>query len=586
MIREFASKLRGQTLPRSFAALENWSTRVQNGIFSNAAGGQHQRSGAAVSACLLSFPSQRNFASDSGSGKKTRKKQTPLQERKMIDKFRVHVRGGGGGAGCTSFRKSRHSRFGSADGGNGGRGGDVILVSSSAVWDFSNLQHHLNGGRGCPGSSKKRVGSRGLDKIVQVPVGTVIHLVRGAIPSLDKTVRQQESSLEDWDDLDSSQKQIDEAELSDRTPDVSPDGSYREGSEEVEIREVLMTDGESEIITPNRARKELEILDEDGESEIITPKSARKKLKLLNEDGESEIITPGSARNKEGLGNGNSEHNDDSDLDFEFTDEDEESDDEGRISRYVQNSVAEFVSVGQSLTLASGGDGGKGNAAIARGRGANKTLPSLEHEEGNPGSEADLVLELKTIADVGLVGAPNAGKSTLLGSLSRAKPMTGHYKFTTLRPNIGKLKFEDNFSCTVADIPGLIQGAHENRGLGHAFLRHIERTKILAYVVDLSAGIGENPGPLPWDQIEELVFELEQYQEGLSKRPSLIVANKIDEEGAPEALEVLKRKFPDIPIFPVCAVLEEGVDVLKEGLRSLVVNTQLDAPKLSGIREL
>ncbi|KAI3886931.1 hypothetical protein MKW92_027850, partial [Papaver armeniacum] len=112
-------------------------------------------------------------------------------------------------------------------------------------------------------------------------------------------------------------------------------------------------------------------------------------------------------------------------------------------------------------------------------------LPSLSI--GLPGSESVLILELKSIADVGLVWMPNAGKSTLLGDISKAKPMVGHYAFTTLRPSIGKLNYNDFFSVTVADIPGIIKGAHESRGLGHAFLRHIERTKVLAYVVDLAA---------------------------------------------------------------------------------------------------
>ncbi len=237
----------------------------------------------------------------------------------------------------------------------------------------------------------------------------------------------------------------------------------------------------------------------------------------------------------------------------------------------VQYSVAEFITPGQSLAMAKGGEGGRGNAAMARGTGSQKALPSHDHEPGLPGSEAILILELKMIADVGLVGAPNAGKSTLLGALSRAKPAVGHYAFTTLRPNIGKLEYEDFFSMTVADIPGLIRGAHENRGLGHAFLRHIERTKALAYVVDLSAGIGDRKGPLPWDQLEELMCELEMYEMGLSMRPALVVANKIDEPGADDAFEELKRRLPvSMAVFPVCAVLEEGISELRKALRELV----------------
>ncbi|KAF9599309.1 hypothetical protein IFM89_036607 [Coptis chinensis] len=170
----------------------------------------------------------------------------------------------------------------------------------------------------------------------------------------------------------------------------------------------------------------------------------------------------------------------------------------------IQYNVAELTEPGKQVIIATGGDGGSGNLSLGKSSKPNKHVKdnsietSTNHEEpdnedqvsvyaGFPGSEAVLILELKSIADVGLVGMPNAGKSTLLGAISRAKPTVGHYAFTTLRPNIGKLNYDDFFSVKVADIPGLIKGAHENRGLGHAFLRHIERTKVLAYVVDLAA---------------------------------------------------------------------------------------------------
>lgn len=188
---------------------------------------------------------------------------------------------------------------------------------------------------------------------------------------------------------------------------------------------------------------------------------------------------------------------------------------------------------------------------------------------GAPGSETVLILELKSIADVSFVGMPNAGKSTLLGAISRAKPAIGDYAFTTLRPNLGNVNF-DYLSITVADIPGLIKGAHQNRGLGHAFLRHIERTKVLAYVVDLAAALNGRKGIPPWEQLKDLILELEYHQDGLSDRPSLIVANKIDEEGADEVYKELKRRVQGVPIFPVCAVLGEGIADLKDGLKMLV----------------
>jgi len=273
------------------------------------------------------------------------------------------------------------------------------------------------------------------------------------------------------------------------------------------------------------------------------------------------------------------------DYDEEYKEEEEEEE--------VQYSVAELTKSGQRLVVARGGEGGLGNVALRKvpkdiklckinkqsDVSVDMEFENTENEEesnnsslatGTPGSEAVLILELKSIADVGLVGMPNAGKSTLLGAISRAKPTVGHYAFTTLRPNIGNLNYEDFFSMTVADIPGLIKGAHENRGLGHAFLRHIERTKVLAYVVDLAAALNGRKGSQPWEQLRDLVSELEHHQEGLSHRPSLIVANKIDEEGAEDAYEELKRRVKGVVIYPVCAVLEEGVPELKDGLRRLM----------------
>jgi Obg family GTPase CgtA len=256
---------------------------------------------------------------------------------------------------------------------------------------------------------------------------------------------------------------------------------------------------------------------------------------------------------------------DEHEFDTDEEDEDEEED--------VEYSVAEMTKPGQRLIIARGGEGGLGNAFIMKEMRPSKAFKQAKVARlstGKPGTETFLILELKSIADVGLVGLPNAGKSTLLSALSRAQPEIADYEFTTLRPNIGSLTYEDYFSVKVADIPGLIKGAHENRGLGHAFLRHIERTKVLAYVLDLAATLNGRKGTPPWEQLQDLVTELEHYQEGLTRRPSLIVANKIDEEGADHMYEELKRRVQGVPIFPVCAILQEGVPDLRVGLRNLM----------------
>ncbi|WVZ08355.1 hypothetical protein V8G54_021701, partial [Vigna mungo] len=352
-----------------------------------------------------------------------------LGERRMIDKCKIFAKAGDGGSGCSSFRKGR------PDGGNGGRGGDVILECSSTVWDFSGLQRHLIAEKGGHGSSKKLIGSRDVDKVARVPIGTVLHLVNGDIPSVVKT-----------------QSSTDKSRLA------------------------ASTNAFSQLSTSNGALM----------------------FCIENIEDNQEIIY----------------------------------------------NVAELTEEGQQIVIARGGEGGLGNVSSSKDSrksltmkaGACQLIPNLRDSKsihsslhaGLPGIETVLILELKSIADVSFVGMPNAGKSTLLETISRAKPVVGDYAFTTLRPNLGNLNY-DNISITVIDIPGLIIKGKEFH-------------------------LGNN---------SELILELEYYQDGLSNRPSLIIANKIDEEGASEVCKELKRRVQGVPIFPVCAVLGEGIADLK-----------------------
>jgi GTP-binding protein len=236
------------------------------------------------------------------------------------------------------------------------------------------------------------------------------------------------------------------------------------------------------------------------------------------------------------------------DLDLEVEDESE------RV-------LADLDSVETRFMLANGGVGGKGNRHFV----TPVNRAPREFGEGAEGEERYLELELKLVADVGLVGYPNAGKSTLLGALTNAKPETAAYPFTTLTPNIGTVLLDDFSAIRIADIPGLIDGAHENVGLGHAFLRHIERTKVLAYVLDMAATDGTDP----WDAFAALQQELEWHHKGLSKRPAIVVANKMDEAVSAENLDELRQRVY-LPIFPVCALLEEDTPALIPALCELL----------------
>ncbi len=197
---------------------------------------------------------------------------------------------------------------------------------------------------------------------------------------------------------------------------------------------------------------------------------------------------------------------------------------------YTNETIIDLSKKDMEFTIAQGGLGGKGNIRFAT---SSNRVP-LECEEGFPGEELEIELELKTIADIGLVGFPNAGKSTLLGAISNAHPKTAPYPFTTLHPILGVVEFPDFTKLTIADIPGLINGAHENIGLGHSFLKHIERTTVLAFVLDM----GGVDGRMPWDDYNDLLNELELYMKGLSKRKSIILANKMDLPEAEENLEL------------------------------------------------
>jgi GTP-binding protein len=221
----------------------------------------------------------------------------------------------------------------------------------------------------------------------------------------------------------------------------------------------------------------------------------------------------------------------------------------------TQEVLVDLTEEGQTALVVKGGKGGRGNARFAT-----PTHRAPTHaEKGQKGEERWLLIELKLLADVGLVGLPNAGKSTLLSRISSARPKIGDYPFTTLAPGLGMVRTNIE-SYVVADIPGLIEGAHQGRGLGIQFLRHIERTQVLAFLIDISEGVEENPV----DQLEMLRREIDTHQRALTQKPFVIVGTKLDAKGRGERLQCLVDycKKKGYAFFPVSAVTGDGLKTL------------------------
>ena len=348
----------------------------------------------------------------------------------FIDKVRIFVKGGDGGAGCMSFRREAHVPKGGPDGGDGGHGGNVVLradASLSSLIDYR-FKHHFKAQRGTHGKGSRMHGATGEDLILRVPVGTVVHA---------------------YDD----------------------------------------------------ERKET------GEM------------------------------------------------------------------------IADLTHDGETVTVASGGMGGRGNIHFVT---STRRAPAFA-ELGEPAEERWIELEMKLMADAALVGMPSAGKSSLIAKMSAARPKIADYPFTTLVPNLGVATSGD-LSFVVADIPGLIEGASEGRGLGHEFLRHIERTALIVQVVDLT---GDWEGRDPLEDYEIIKNELALYADELAARPRIVVANKIDAPGTEEACEALAARvredsiaaaggneFVESPIDPklyrISALTGAGVDSLKAAIATKV----------------
>jgi GTPase len=388
----------------------------------------------------------------------------------FVDRIKIFAQAGKGGRGCVSFRREKFVPKGGPDGGDGGRGGDVILRADQHTDHLAHLFYEpiIKAKNGGHGRGKKMHGKNAPDKIVKVPIGTIVY----QLPSAG-----------------SSRTAVSGSE---------PDARLR------------IEENQSEDVGAKNSTDEAEFA----------------KLIPYPPDQQSATATPRSA----------------------------------------MNLLADLVRDHQEFLLCKGGAGGKGNVHFK----SSRNRAPREYTDGGEGESGHFLFELRSIADVALVGYPNAGKSTLIRQISAARSKVAPYPFTTLHPVIGMVELDDYRRATVADIPGLIEGAHRNLGLGHDFLRHITRCRLLLFVVDMAGSEGRSP----IGDLESLRREIDLYDPHLSLRPWIVVANKMDLPQAEENLRHFQERFRQRPILPISAKERRGITELKRILGEWIEQLQ------------
>src|SRR2546429_6411018 len=361
----------------------------------------------------------------------------------VVDRIKVFAQAGKGGRGSVSLRREKFVPKGGPDGGDGGRGGDVVLRAERHVDNLANLFYEpiIKAKDGGHGKGKKMAGRAGANKVVKVPVGTIV-----------------------W--------RAEDEKFSTSNSDKSRAGAQQR-----------------------------------------TPGSDQSAIRALQ-----------------------------SEMDL----------------------IVDLVRDGEEFVLCRGGAGGKGNVHFK----SSRNRAPRQYTDGEEGEQGYFLLELRTIADAGLVGYPNAGKSTLLRKISAARPKVAAYPFTTLHPIVGVMELPGYRRAAIADIPGLIEGAHRGLGVGHEFLRHITRCRILIFVVDVAGSEGRHP----IEDLQNLRREIGLHDPALSSRPWLVVANKMDLPGAETNLRALRERFSKIKIIPTSAANGQGIAELKDTLAAIMTN--------------
>ncbi|MCA9658944.1 MAG: Obg family GTPase CgtA [Myxococcales bacterium] len=471
---------------------------------------------------------------------------------RFVDRVRILVRAGDGGDGHVGWRREKYVPKGGPAGGDGGRGGDVILVADDSLTTLLDLRYrqHYRAESGKPGRNKCQHGRSGEDLRVHVPVGTAVYLEGvGEVGERPPWAKERGPRSDDEGGLETIYVFDDEFEEDDGVEldeEVVPDEAVAEAADDA-------PEGDAEA---NASEVEAEAEAVEAEAEADDAES---------ETGEAEAEADGAEAEAEAEDAG-AEAEDADDADPEAVDLDDE-DDEGpsiaevrRRERESAEQIGDLVEEGQELIVAHGGRGGRGNVHF---RSSTNRAPTYA-EPGRSGEGYWLRLELKLLADVGIVGFPNVGKSTLIRRISRARPKVGAYPFTTLVPQLGVVSLPGERSMVVADIPGLIRGASEGRGLGLEFLRHLERTRVLLHLLAPDPEEGREP----LADLDALEAELSAYGSMFEGRPRVVALNKIDTPEGEAMITRLRRRLraQRIPLFPISAATGAGVPALLEAI--------------------
>ncbi len=491
---------------------------------------------------------------------------------RFIDRVRIQIRAGDGGDGLVAWRRESHVPKGGPAGGDGGNGGDIVFEADDQVATLMELKfrQHLKADSGRRGGTARKNGRGGEDLVVRVPVGTAVYFegeasAHGERPPWLDDAKEGILWVPDEDSRDA------EAPVADaETPVADPETPAADPDPETpaEDAEAPAADPEVSAVNPE-APADPDDLPADPEREVeeagienvwivdgrvvdapsvddLTPAQqdlleAGVPLEVVTELPHGETITGGAQRRH-------------------LRDAQRRKREEGG-PRYDRGDlIGDLDQFGDILTVARGGRGGRGNVHF-------RSSTNRSPDRAEPGTEGEamwLRLELKLLADVGIVGYPNVGKSTLISAISRARPEIGAYPFTTLTPQLGVVSLSDERTMVVADVPGLVDGASEGRGLGHEFLRHLERTRVLLHLL----APDPTPGREPLADLEALEGELRRYGPMFEGRPRVVALNKVD---TPEGEAFIKRtrralRARKIPLFAISAATGEGTDALLEAL--------------------